>query len=86
MFAAIVLMRVECDRIPEVAEHVADIDGVAEAYSVAGEWDVVAVLRLPEWDDISDVVTEGIATVAGVERTRTLTAFRSYGRGELEVA
>ncbi|HUG38953.1 MAG TPA: Lrp/AsnC ligand binding domain-containing protein [Longimicrobiales bacterium] len=86
MVAAVVLIRARRDAIPTAARQVAGIDGVAEVYSVSGEWDLIAVVRVPEWEQIAEVVTEGIAQIDGLERTETLVAFRVYSRKDLDAA
>jgi DNA-binding Lrp family transcriptional regulator len=86
MVAAVVLIRAMRDAIQGAARQVADIDGVAEVYSVSGEWDLIAVVRVPEWEQIAEVVTEHIARVEGLERTETLVAFRVYSRTDLDAA
>jgi DNA-binding Lrp family transcriptional regulator len=72
--------------IPRAARAIADIEGVAEVYSVSGEWDLVAIVRVPTWEQIAEVVTEKLARVPGIERTNTLTSFRVYSRRDLETA
>ena len=64
----------------------AGIDGVSEVYSVSGEWDLVAIVRVPEYDQIARVVTEEFTRVPGIERTQTLTAFRAYSKKDLQQA
>ncbi len=86
MVAAVVLIRAERDSIPTAARKVAEIDGVAEVYSVSGEWDLVAIVRVDEWEKIADVVTDGIARTPGLERTETLIAFRVYSKEDLDAA
>ena len=86
MVAAVVLIRAERDAIPDAARQVAAIDGVAEVYSVSGEWDLIAIVRVPEWEQIADVVTEHVAQVQGLERTETLVAFRVYSDRDLDAA
>jgi DNA-binding Lrp family transcriptional regulator len=83
MVAAVVLMRVERDHIPSVGRSVAGIEGIAEVYSVSGDWDLVAVVRVPSWDTIAGVVTEQLAAVKGIDRTHTLMAFRIYSKEDL---
>lgn len=83
MVAAVVLINAEREKIPEAARRSAEIDGVAEVYSVSGEWDLVAIVRVPDWERIAEVVTEGIAKVDGIERTHTLIAFRVYSRSDM---
>jgi DNA-binding Lrp family transcriptional regulator len=86
MVAAVVLINAERDHIPRAAREIAEIEGVAEVYSVAGDWDLVAVLRVPEWDQIATVVTEQLRRVGGIVRTNTLVSFRVYSRKDLEGA
>ena len=64
----------------------AGIEGVTDVYSVSGEWDLVAIVKVPEYDRIAQVVTEEFVKVPGIERTQTLTAFRAYSRKDLEQA
>ena len=84
MVTAIVLMEVEPRAIPETAQALADLDHVSEVYSVTGEFDLVAIVRVRAHDDLADVVTGRIAKVAGIERTETMVAFRAYSRHDLE--
>ena len=86
MVAAVVLIRARRDAIPAAAKQVAGIDGVAEVYSVSGEWDLIAVVRVPEWEQIAEVVTERIARIDGLDRTETLVAFRVYSKKDLDAA
>jgi DNA-binding Lrp family transcriptional regulator len=86
MVAAVVLIRADRDAIPSAAREVAGIDGVAEVYSVSGDWDLIAVIRVAEWERIADVVTEQLARVPGLQRTNTLVAFRVYSRQDLAKA
>lgn len=86
MVAAVVLVRAARESIPATARALADIEGVAEVYSVSGEWDLVAIVRVPTWEEIATVVTEKVAAIPGIERTHTLTAFRVYSRRDAEAA
>ncbi len=86
MITTIVLIRVEPAQIPTAAKMLAGVDGVAEVYSVSGDWDLVAIVRVPEYDQIARVVTEVFPTVPGIQRTQTLTAFRAYSKGDLQQA
>jgi DNA-binding Lrp family transcriptional regulator len=81
---AVVLIQCEIDGIPEAARSIADLDGVSEVYSVAGEFDLVAIVRVAEHDQLATVIPEGIARVDGVDRTETLIAFQVYSRHDLE--
>ena len=84
MVNAVVLVACEIDEIPEAAQAIADIEGVSEVYSVAGEWDLVAVVRVRSHEDLERVIPGGMAKVEGVVRTETLIAFKVYSRHDLE--
>jgi DNA-binding Lrp family transcriptional regulator len=81
---AVVLIACEIDEIAEAAQAIADIQGISEVYSVAGEWDLVAIVRVSEHDDLARVIPGGIGKVEGVVRTETLIAFQVYSRHDLE--
>ena len=86
MITTIVLCRVEPSLIPKAAHMLAGIEGVDEVYSVSGEWDLVAIVRVAEYDGIARVVTEAFPNVPGLQRTQTLTAFRAYSKKDLQQA
>jgi DNA-binding Lrp family transcriptional regulator len=86
MIAAVVMIRAQREHIPDAAQAIADIEGVAEVYSVSGEWDLIAILRVTEWERIATVVTEHFAKVQGIDRTQTLVAFRVYSQRDVESA
>jgi DNA-binding Lrp family transcriptional regulator len=84
MVHAVVLVQCEIDLIPEAAQEIADLDGVSEVYSVAGEFDLVAIVRVADHDDLATVIPGGISKVEGVMRTETLIAFQVYSKHDLE--
>ena len=84
MVHAVVLIQCEIDEIPEAAQAIADLDGVSEVYSVAGEFDLVAVVRVANHDDLATVIPGGIAKIDGVVRTETLIAFQVYSKHDLD--
>jgi DNA-binding Lrp family transcriptional regulator len=86
MIAAVVLIRAVPGDVPALARRIAGIDGVAEVYSVSGEYDLIAIIRVSEYERIAQIVTEEIAQVTGIERTNTLTAFRVFSRQDLDKA
>ena len=86
MITAIVLIDCATDSIPEVAEALANLDGVSEVYSVAGHVDLIAIVRVRNFDDIAGVIAGGISKVDGVVNTETHIAFRAYSRHDLEEA
>ena len=81
---AVVLIQCDVDGIAAAAEAIADVDGVSEVYSVAGEFDLVAIVRVPAHDDLAKVIPGGIAKTEGVVRTESLIAFQVYSRHDLE--
>jgi DNA-binding Lrp family transcriptional regulator len=81
---AVVLIQCEIDEIPEAAQAIAAIDGVSVVYSVAGEFDLVAIVRVAAHDELATVIPGGISKVAGVARTETLIAFHVYSKHDLE--
>jgi DNA-binding Lrp family transcriptional regulator len=84
MVNAIVLLRVKRDRINEVAQELVEIQGVSEVYSVAGQFDLVAILRARDDEQFANIVTEGMLKVDGIKSSETLIAFRAYSRHDLE--
>lgn len=86
MITTIVLVRADPKQIPQCARHLAGIDGVTDVYSVSGDWDLVVILKVAEYEDIARIVTERFPGVPGLARTTTLTAFRAYSKADLEQA
>lgn len=84
MITAVVMIAVEADKIPEVAETIAGLDGVSEVYSVAGDADLIAIVRVKQFDRIADTIAGGLSKVPGVLHTDTHIAFRAYSRHDLE--
>lgn len=84
MVNAFVLISAEPNRIAELATELAEVDGVAEVYSVAGDEDLVAVVRVKRHDELAEVVTKRINEHEGILATRTLIAFQAYSRHDLE--
>lgn len=86
MITAIVLVETDVDRIPEAAAELAEIDGVSEVYSVTGDVDLVAVVRVREHEQLADVIADRVSKVEGVRSTTTYLAFRAYSRHDLDAA
>ncbi|MGH8792462.1 MAG: Lrp/AsnC family transcriptional regulator [Stackebrandtia sp.] len=84
MITAIVLIDCATDSIPEVAQTIAELPGVSEVYSVAGHVDLIAVVRVREFEHTADVIAGGISKVDGVADTETHIAFRAYSKHDLE--
>jgi DNA-binding Lrp family transcriptional regulator len=86
MITAIVLIDCATDSVPEVAQRLADLDGVSEVYSTAGHVDLIAIVRVREFAEIEDVIAGRISKVPGVAQTETHIAFRAYSRHDLDEA
>lgn len=84
MVTAIVLISTEVGRTPEVAQALVETEGVAEAYSVAGDWDIVAIVKVPDYEDMAQLVPERLAAIPGITGTTTLMAFRRYSEKLME--
>ena len=86
MITAIVLIQAEVNRIPEVAAAIAALDGVSEVYSVTGDIDLIALVRVREHDALADVIADRLNKVQGVLNTQTHISFRAYSKHDLEAA
>ena len=84
MVTAIILITAEPGAVVETAEELAALPRIAEVYSVAGEWDLVAIARVAKNEELADLVTREIGTVGGIVSTETLIAFRAHSRHDLE--
>ena len=84
MVSAIVLIECEKGMVNETAETLAGFKGITEVYSVAGQVDLAAVIRVPDNESLADIVTNKMLQVDGIARTETLIAFRVYSRHDLE--
>jgi DNA-binding Lrp family transcriptional regulator len=86
VITAIVLIDCATDSIPEVAETLANLPGVSEVYSVAGHVDLIAMVRVREFEQIAQVIAGSISKVPGVINTESHIAFRAYSQHDLEEA
>jgi DNA-binding Lrp family transcriptional regulator len=86
VITAIVLIKAAVARIPETAETIAEMPAVTEVYSVTGEFDLVALVRVRSHDELADVIPGSLNKVSGVTHTETHIAFRTYSRHDLEAA
>ena len=84
MVAALVLIKAETDKVGDLAQALTDIEGVQEVFSVAGRWDLVAIVRVRDNDDLATVVTDRIRKLPGIAGSETMIAFRTYSKRELE--
>lgn len=86
MITAIVSVVTESRRIPEVAEQIVDIDGVEQVYSVTGDVDLVALVRVRRHEDLAEVIADRLSKVEGVMDTSTNIAFKTYSARDLDAA
>jgi len=84
VLTAFVMIRAEPERIADLASEIAEVDGVAEVYSVTGDIDLVAIVRVREHEQLADVVTRHISSLDGIVHTSTMIAFQAYSRHDLE--
>ncbi len=84
MTHAIVLIEAEREAMPELGGALADVQGVAEAWSVTGEWDYVAIVRVREQDQLAPLITGKLAQIDGIKRTYTMVAFEAFSDHDLE--
>ena len=86
MITALVLINVQRAKVNETAEALLEIEGVSEVYSVTGEYDLVAVLRLQNYEDLAEVVTNRMIRISSITKTHPLMAFQCYSRADLQQA
>jgi DNA-binding Lrp family transcriptional regulator len=86
VITAIVFVKADVARIPEVAESIAALEGVSEVYSVTGQVDLIVMVRVRRHEDVAEVVADRLNKVPGVTATETHIAFRAYSRHDLESA
>ena len=84
MTTAVVLIEAERTALPTLGGTLADVEGVSEAWSVTGEWDFVAIVRVHDHDQLAGAITGQIGQLEGVTRTRTMVAFEVFSRHDLE--
>lgn len=84
MVSAIVLINTAQGSTPEVAQGLIDLPGIAEAYSVAGSYDLVAIARVRDHEELADLVAGRVQKIPGIQATNTLIAFRAYSQRDLE--
>ena len=86
MVSAVVLINVQRGQVNDTAQSLLEIEGVSEVYSVTGEYDLVALLRLHRYEDLAEVVTTHMVQLPAITRTNTLMAFQCYSRADLQQA
>ncbi|GAA3690094.1 Lrp/AsnC ligand binding domain-containing protein [Arthrobacter ginkgonis] len=86
VITAFVMIQTKADSIPECAQQISEIDGISEVYSVAGDWDLIAVVRVRQHEQLAEVIANRLSKVEGVLETSTHIAFRAYSQHDLDAA
>ena len=84
MLTAVILVKSTREALTKLGPRVADVEGVSEVYTVTGEWDFVAIVRVREHDELAQVVTQRLTLLDGIERTQTMVAFQQFSNHDLE--
>jgi DNA-binding Lrp family transcriptional regulator len=84
VLTAVILVKASREGLGQLGPKLADVEGVAEVYTVTGEWDFVAIVRVREHDELAKVVTQELAKLEGIERTQTMVAFQQFSAHDLE--
>ena len=84
MLTAFILVKSTREGLVRLGPQLADVEGVAEVYTVTGEWDFIAIVRVREHDDLAKVVTQHLTKLTDVERTQTMVAFQQFSAHDLE--
>lgn len=84
MVTSIILMNVNRNKLNEVAEMIADMPGISEVYSVTGNFDLVAIVRVANNDELAELVTQHLVKIDGIDKTDTMLAFKAYSRHDLD--
>ena len=84
MITAIVLLKADVHSIPETGQAIADLAAVTEVYSVAGPWDLVAVVRVRDGEELGTAIAAGIDKIPGVTASETLVGLQVFSRHDLE--
>ena len=84
MLTAFILVRSSRQGLTSLGPQLADVEGVAEVYTVTGEWDFVAIVRVREHEDLANVVTQHLTKLDGIEKTQTMVAFQQFSAHDLE--
>ena len=80
------MIQTKADSIPECAQQISEIEGISEVYSVAGDWDLIAVVRVRQHEQLAEVIANRLSKVDGVLETSTHIAFRAYSQHDLDAA
>ncbi|MFJ2620274.1 Lrp/AsnC family transcriptional regulator [Glutamicibacter sp. NPDC087344] len=86
MVTAFVMIQTATDSIPECAQQISEIEGIREVYSVAGDWDLIAIAHVHKHEDLAEVIANKLSKIPGIRGTQTHIAFRAYSTHDLDAA
>ena len=84
MVTAVILVKANRQGLRSLGPQLADVKGVAEVYTVTGEWDFVAIIRVREHDELAELMTQHLIQLEGIEKTSTMVAFQQFSAHDLE--
>jgi len=84
VLTAFILVKSSREGLTSLGPHLADIEGIAEVYTLTGEWDFIAIARVREHDELAQVVTQRLTQLDGIEKTQTMVAFQQFSAHDLE--
>ncbi len=84
MLTAFILIKSSREGLTNLGPHLADIEGIAEVYTLTGEWDFIAIARVREHDELARVVTQRLTQLDGIQKTQTMVAFQQFSAHDLE--
>ncbi len=84
MVTSIILINTERTKINEVAEQLAEMEGISEVYSVSGNYDLIALVRVKSNDDLANLVTKKLLSIDSILKSETMLAFKAFSRHDLE--
>lgn len=83
MFTAFTMIQTDPEKVSEIAQKIADMPNVAEVYSVTGEWDIIVVMHIHEYEKLDEIVPNALGHLTGVRRTNTILAFRRFSAKDM---
>ena len=83
MINAIILINTERTKVNAVAEQLVNLNGITDVFSVSGRFDLVAIIRLPQNDDLVELMTEKVVKVEGITKTESMVAFKTFSKSDL---
>ncbi|MFC1832346.1 Lrp/AsnC family transcriptional regulator [Thermodesulfobacteriota bacterium] len=84
MVTSLILLNIERGKINNVAEQLTDTSGISEVYSVSGNYDLIAIVRLKTNDELANLVTTKLSQIEAITKTETMLAFKTYSKHDLE--